>query len=82
MVANDNRPNANRRGYDAKWQTFSNNYRKRNPLCVECIKHGVLRPATQVHHIKPLKQGGKKYDTDNLMAVCRACHRRLDAKMA
>ncbi len=28
----------------------------------------------EVHHIKPISQGGKCIDRDNLITLCKACH--------
>jgi hypothetical protein len=28
----------------------------------------------QVHHIKPLAEGGDKYDLENLATLCQKCH--------
>ena len=45
------------------------------PLCVECQRAGVLRPATEVDHITPrLEQPSMAYDQDNLQGLCRSCH--------
>lgn len=39
--------------------------------CERCGAGGKL----QVHHVKPLAQGGPPFDLDNLMALCPPCHR-------
>ena len=32
------------------------------------------RPATEVHHIDPIGDGGDPYDITNLMPICKECH--------
>ncbi|MGL5440304.1 MAG: HNH endonuclease [Filifactoraceae bacterium] len=49
---------------------------KSNFLCEDCIKKGRVTPAIDVHHIKPLKDGGKAFELSNLKCLCRACHRK------
>lgn len=51
-----------------------------NPLCVHCEKEGITREATEVDHIKPISQGGAKYDTRNLQALCKYHHSVKTAK--
>lgn len=50
-------------------------------LCEECAKKGIIRSATEVHHIVPILQGHSKmemellaYDLKNLECVCADCH--------
>ena len=38
--------------------------------CNRCGRGGRL----ELHHIKPLEKGGRKYDPDNLEVLCRQCH--------
>ena len=45
------------------------------PLCEKCLKEGRLTEAEQVHHIKPLAEGGDHSD-GNLMSLCSSCHAR------
>lgn len=41
------------------------------PLCAVCGA-----PATEVHHIVPVSQGGTNV-RENLVALCHACHARI-----
>ena len=70
----DNRPSACARGYDRRWRRVRAIYLSRHPLCERCKQHGWLRPAVDVHHIKPIADGGDVYDLGNLEALCRTCH--------
>lgn len=62
--------------YDEKWRKFSQDYRKKNPFCVECLKLGNHNIHNiQVDHIIPLEQRPDlKYDVDNLQSLCRSHH--------
>lgn len=44
--------------------------------CVKCKRPGRL----ECDHIRPLAQGGRKYDLGNLQALCRGCHIRKTAR--
>ena len=57
-------------------------------LCQECLRKGILTPATQVHHkISPFQHGLSQADFDfyawsmeNLEAICQPCHSAIHAK--
>jgi len=72
-------PETNKR-YGRAWKRIRDRYIKAHPLCEECQKQGKLTPAEQVHHILPLSKGGSS-STDNLMALCKACHSRITVEM-
>ena len=38
--------------------------------CRKCGRAGAL----EVHHVKPLQDGGEPYDPANLQTLCRTCH--------
>lgn len=56
-----------------KLQRMRDELFKAQPLCVECLKHGRLTPATERDHIMPLFEGGTDTD-DNVQALCHDCH--------
>ena len=69
------RGSANARGYDSQWNRFRTQYLKRHPLCVDSLAEGRFVPATEVHHIKKLKDHPElKYAESNLMALCHTKH--------
>jgi 5-methylcytosine-specific restriction protein A len=72
----DERVPANMRGYDSNWTAFRNMYIRQHPVCNRCD-----RMATVVHHVKPLDEGGSKYDEGNLESLCRVCHERHHGRM-
>lgn len=59
-----------------KWKKTSENYRKRNPLCVKCLDKGRVKKANVVDHIKPIKEGGAGYDEENFQSLCHAHHNK------
>ena len=69
------------RGYDHRWKALSAKKRKLDPLCEECLKHEVVRPAEHVHHIKPIStHPDLRLDWNNLISVCVACHEKLEGQ--
>ena len=46
-----------------------------NYLCQECGK-AVPDSYFEIHHIQPINDGGEIWDTDNLIVICKTCHRR------
>ena len=46
-----------------------------NYLCQHCLKKGVLKIATEVHHIRPIADYPESaLDLDNLISLCWPCH--------
>lgn len=62
--------------YDYKWRKIRERYIAEHPICDKCRMDGRIIPATDIHHIKPLREGGTHEDS-NLQALCHACHSRL-----
>lgn len=52
---------------------------RRNPLCVECLKRGVIMEAEEWDHIVPLSEGGAEHES-NLQGLCRSCHAEKSAR--
>lgn len=74
----DRDPAAKKR-YGRTWKRIRDRYIATHPLCQQCEKHGQIKPAEEVHHIKPLSQGGTN-DVSNLMALCTSCHSEITAR--
>lgn len=68
---------AHKRGYDHDWSKARKMQLAAHPLCQECEKIGRTTAATMVHHEKPIREGGKRLDPDNLRSLCRPCHERM-----
>jgi 5-methylcytosine-specific restriction enzyme A len=65
--------------YGSVWRKISKQYLGEHPVCELCRQEGRMIPATLVHHIKNIKEGGT-HDEENLMALCNSCHSHLHAK--
>lgn len=60
--------------YGGEWKRIRAAHLDEYPYCAKCGA-----PATDVHHIRPLRQGGT-HDESNLQSLCRACHSRHTAR--
>jgi 5-methylcytosine-specific restriction protein A len=77
----DQRQHAAARGYDYQWQKFREQYLAYHPLCVDCQKAGAIAGATDIHHIRKLKdRPDLKYDEGNLMPLCKMHHDKRTAR--
>ncbi len=66
--------------YDSKkWKSLRTYILSNEPLCRQCIMFGAVTPAVAVDHIVEIKDGGSKFDEDNLQALCHGCHSRKTA---
>ena len=68
-------PDCNKR-YNYKWRQLRKRFLEAHPLCEQCRLQGRYTIATEVHHIKPLADGGTN-DENNLMPLCKSCHSRI-----
>lgn len=64
------------------WRRLRNVHLSCHPLCEDCRRRGVVRAATEVHHIQPVESGRTPeekrrlaYLPSNLRSLCRDCHR-------
>jgi 5-methylcytosine-specific restriction protein A len=70
---------ATRKLYGRTWRKVRDCYRAAHPLCERCLDWGRVTQTQEVHHIKPLAQGGTN-DYDNLRALCASCHSEITAR--
>lgn len=68
-----------RRRYGRAWKRIRDSYVKTHPFCEVCYKKGVLVEVEEVHHIKPLADGGT-HDRENLISLCKSCHSKIHAE--
>lgn len=68
------------RGYDEQWLKFRARYIIDHPLCTDCLSTDQITPAREVHHIHKLRDGGAKFDINNVMALCSSCHAKRTGK--
>ena len=66
--------------YGRNWQAIRKAYVHTHPLCERCMKAGRYVPVEEVHHIKPLADGGTN-DATNLVSLCHKCHAEIHAEM-
>lgn len=64
-----------------RWRRLRARKLERNPFCEDCAKSGLLTPAEEVHHIRPVgkeptpeRMKATAYDPSNLAALCHECH--------
>ncbi len=68
--------------HGAKWKQLREYIiTKHNYLCQDCLKFNRLTAAEEVHHIIEVKDDwDKRYDEDNLISLCKSCHRKRHRK--
>lgn len=64
--------------YGRAWKRIRDRHVQEHPLCEECLKQGIYKPAEEVHHIVPLNDGGT-HTRSNLVSLCRSCHMKAHA---
>ena len=63
--------------HTSRWTKLSRAFRAEHPLCAECYRKGVIRPATCVDHIEPWPICADRfYDRTNLQSLCEDCNNR------
>lgn len=73
------RDKAVRRRYGRAWKRIRDSYVKEHPFCEICFEKGILVPVDEVHHKKPLSEGGT-HDRSNLISLCKSCHAKIHAE--
>lgn len=59
-----------------QWRRTRKLFLAGHPLCAECMKRGKVVAARVVDHIKPINEGGARYDFTNLQGLCDSCHNK------
>jgi len=75
---NPGKTRAKRKFFNSKaWQKLRRWVLVQHPVCQECGH----RKAVEVHHVEPRDQRPDlALDEDNLLAVCSACHKSIEAR--
>ena len=67
--------------HTTKWLRLRRDTLTAHPLCQRCEAEGIITPATEVHHIRPVEEAityadkvQRMYDPHNLQALCHDCH--------
>ena len=61
-------------GSTRRWRKLRQRKLDDEPRCEPCLAQGRAALATQVHHKRPISQGGNRWAWDNLESVCDDCH--------
>lgn len=64
------------------WNKLRNYYLTQHSLCENCLSQGKVTPAEEVHHknIIGSRVDGRwerTLDENNLMSLCKSCHRKM-----
>ena len=79
--SDDNRPNANARGYTKRWKKRRDAFIASHPLCEHCRQRGEIKGAECVDHIVPHRgNAGLFWDESNWQSLCNRCHSRKTAR--
>ena len=76
---NNRRPERHQIYNTSEWRKLREYKRRLNPLCEECLRHGVITPAELVDHIIPIEEGGAMFELGNLQSLCSRCHNEKHA---
>lgn len=60
----------------ARWARLRAAVLRARPLCEHCQRMGQIVVATQVDHVRAIKDGGEPWARGNLQALCATCHSR------
>lgn len=67
--------------HTSRWVKLRRDKLTANPCCQSCEEKGIVRAATEVHHIRPVEYGLNKADKErlmfdyyNLQSLCHECH--------
>lgn len=71
-----------------RWRKLRALHLARHPFCADCAAEGVVTPATEVHHIRPVsmerdpaRMERLAFDAGNLAGLCHACHVKRHERM-
>ena len=65
----------------ARWQRLRRLKLSSSPICEDCERIGIIRPAQAVDHRDPISAGGEPFpDLDKLASLCNSCHSAKTAR--
>lgn len=74
--------------HTTRWLQLRRQVLTAQPLCQACKEAGIITPATEVHHIRPVEEAigererrQRMYDPHNLRALCHACHVKVHTEL-
>ena len=81
MYPREPRRSAYARGYTKRWAQYSRLRLRRNPLCVECQRHGRTTAATVTDHVIPHRGDMVLFWAErNMASLCKLHHDQKTAK--
>lgn len=57
-----------------RWKVKSEEFRKRNPLCVSCLAKGKVKASQVCDHVTPHKGNEEAFWSGEVQALCKDCH--------
>lgn len=73
-----------------QWVRLRESYLMEHPLCEMCEQEGIVRAATEVHHVYEISNGQDELEMmdialnphkyNGLMALCSECHHKIHHK--
>lgn len=77
MAASAKAPHDYNRFYKTRaWRRLSRLTLERRPVCVSCLRKGIIKKADVVDHIVPIRENWNvRLDPNNLQPLCHHCHR-------
>lgn len=70
------------RGYDARWDALSAEYRRKHPFCEECERRGRIKLCDVVDHIIPAADmPNRRLDPENLASLCHDHHNGIKRRL-
>ena len=66
--------------HSTTWRKLRKVYIKNHTICELCKTVNVIKKATVIDHIQPIRLGGAKLAWDNLQALCTSCHNSKSAR--
>lgn len=74
--------------HTARWLKLRRDILTAHPLCQRCEADGLLTPAVEVHHVRPVEEAfthaereQRMYDPHNLQALCHGCHVKVHTEL-
>ena len=70
------RASSTKRGYGYRWQRYTQQFKRDNPLCLHCRRQGKVTPTQCVDHVQPVDGPDDPlfWDASNHQPLCLACH--------
>ena len=79
LVDADPQGSLTKKRYGRAWKRIRDKYASEHPFCELCFERGIIVETQEIHHKKPLSEGGT-HDRENLIALCKSCHSKIHAK--